>query len=276
MSLIRPSVCLGTFLASAFSVTGAASASVIFADAGAAGADNGTSWTDAYVDLQDALADAAASGGSVTAIWVAAGVYWPAGPGGAVTATFGLIDSVDLVGGLAGTEDPLTFDLADRDFETNETILSGDLDGDDGPGFTNIADNVYHVTDGSGNDATATIDGFTITAGNARTGSNPERLGGGMVTRGPGGPTIRNCIFRENKAEFGGGLFADNASGPTVENCTFVGNLGVQQAGGMYTNSTPGTQIIGCTFVGNSGPFGGGLYARQKVLVANCVSSGRY
>ena len=156
----------------------------------------------------------------------------------------------------------------------NETVLSGDLNGDDSPGFTNISDNVYHVTDGSGNDATAVIDGFTITGGNARTGANPARLGGGMVTRGAGGPTIRNCIFRNNKAEFGGGLFADNLSSPTVENCTFVGNVGLQQAGGIYTDSTLGTQIIGCAFVGNSGPFGGGLFARQKVLVANGVFSG--
>ena len=35
---------------------------VIFVDADATGTSNGTSWEDAYTDLQDALADAADSG----------------------------------------------------------------------------------------------------------------------------------------------------------------------------------------------------------------------
>lgn len=275
MSRTSLSVCPGALLVSVLLAVNSATASTIFVDSDASGADDGTTWADAHVDLQDALADAASSGGGVTAIWVAAGTYWPAGPGGAVTATFGLIDGVALVGGLAGNEDPLTFDLDQRDLAAQETVLSGDLDGDDGPGFTDIGDNVYHVTDGSGNDATAIIDGFTITAGAARTGSNPARLGGGMLTRGAGGPTIRNCVFRGNRAEFGGGLYADNLSSPTLENCTFIDNLGAQQAGGMHTfASGPATQIRSCSFINNSSHTGGGLFVRANATVVNCVFTG--
>ena len=38
---------------------------------------------------------------------------------------------------------------------------------DDGPDVTNIEDNSHHVVKGSGTDATAVLDGCTITAGNA-------------------------------------------------------------------------------------------------------------
>ena len=78
------------------------------------------------------------------------------------SATFQLIDGVSIYGGFAGSE----ASLGERDWETNETILSGDLLRDDGPDFTNNSDNSFHVVTGSGTDGTAILDGFTITAGN--------------------------------------------------------------------------------------------------------------
>ena len=51
-----------------------------------------------------------------------------------------MVNGVAIYGGFAGTEEPATFDLDDRDLTANETILSGDIGT---PG--NNADNCYHV-----------------------------------------------------------------------------------------------------------------------------------
>ena len=72
---------------------------MIYVDKDATGSDNGTSWTNAYVDLQDALA--AATNGDE--IWVAQGVYKP------TTTTdrdiaFVIPDGVSLYGGFSGSE----------------------------------------------------------------------------------------------------------------------------------------------------------------------------
>ena len=59
---------------------------VWYVNLSAAGADDGTSWADAYDDLHDAL-DAAGSGDE---IWVATGAYEPDRGTGDRTATFQL------------------------------------------------------------------------------------------------------------------------------------------------------------------------------------------
>jgi hypothetical protein len=61
-----------------------------------------------------------------------------------------------------------------RDWEANPTTLSGDI-GE--PGST---DNSYHVVTGGGVDATAILDGFTVSGGNANSANYPYFFGGGM------------------------------------------------------------------------------------------------
>ncbi|MHC4558298.1 MAG: hypothetical protein ACYS80_13455, partial [Planctomycetota bacterium] len=149
------------------------SGKVIYVDDNAAGAHNGSSWTDAYPCLQNALVDVV----SGDEIRVAQGTYKPdrhlvisprlgsqIQSSGDRTAMFQLISSVTIKGGYAGFSetDPHT-----RDIKLYETILSGDLNGNDGTNFTNNGDNSYHVVTGSGTDATAVLDGFTVTGGNA-------------------------------------------------------------------------------------------------------------
>ena len=81
-------------------------AAIIYVDANAMGSDNGTSWANAYVSLQSALA-AASSGDE---IWIAQGVYIPSvaldidGVSGVETRekTFEVPSGVALYGGFAG------------------------------------------------------------------------------------------------------------------------------------------------------------------------------
>ena len=114
----------------------------IYVDADANGASDGSSWTDAYTNLQDALSIATGT----DQIWIAAGTYTPTVPldaGDARTATFyisGDQDGLTIYGGFAGTETA----LSERDLVANKTLLSGDLNGDDTSGGDN-SENAYHV-----------------------------------------------------------------------------------------------------------------------------------
>jgi len=267
-------VCLGS---------SAAFAQVRYVDDSAPGGGDGLAWATAYNDLQTALTAAAGAPGTVTEIRVGQGTYKPTVPVGP-QATFQLINGVVIRGGYAGigAANP---DL--RDITGTPSILSGDQAGNDSPltpsGLppANWGENSYHVVTASNRTATAEIDGFTVTHGYARTGSNPERFGGGIVNyRTDGsttlGATIRNCTVISNYAEFGGGMLCENGASATVVGCTFIGNRAGQQAGGLYANSTVNTTMVrDCSFLGNNGNVdGGGMYVRQRVTVINSAFSG--
>ena len=215
-----------TTLLTVFSLSGLCLGNVITVDTNAAGNNNGSSWADAYRYLCDAL-DTAAYGDE---IWVAQGTYTPdsssnipAGSGSR-EATFQLINGVAIKGGYAGVSTP---DPDIRDVDVYETILSGDLNGDDDANFADSnSDNSYNVVTGSGVDASAVLDGFTITQGcaNGNDRSDFKVRGGGMYNVS-GSPTVKNCKFIKNYAsKMGGGMFNYKGSSPTITNCTFVQN----------------------------------------------------
>jgi len=103
----------------------AASPGVWYVNQQATGANDGTSWQDAFLDLQDALGVASAG----DEVWVAVGVYKPDRGTGDRMARFHLVDGAAIYGGFGGSET----DCELRDWAANSTILSGDLNGDDGP-----------------------------------------------------------------------------------------------------------------------------------------------
>ena len=230
----------------------AVAASPIYVDDSATGTPDGSSWTDAYTDLQDALTGATDG----DEIWVAEGTYKPT-DGTDRSATFNLVSGVAVYGGFAGTEDY----REERDWVANPAILSGDI-GTAG----DTSDNSYHVVVGADN---ATLDGFTITGGNANGGGGDSQSGGGMYNDNSS-PAVTNCTFSENSAFYrGGGMFNDN-SFPTVTDCTFSENSVAIRGGGMYNSYVnrdinnhdfPSPTVTDCTFSGNSaGSQGGGMY----------------
>ena len=236
---------------------GAPPSPVIFVDDDAPGlAPDGLSWETAFKSLQDALTTAVAG----DRIWVAAGVYKPTvkvlGPDPENRA-FQLKNGVTLYGGFAGTEVPATFDLGTRDFAANETILSGDMNGDDDPNdiTVNRTDNVYHVFlhHQTGVDSTAVLDGVTVSGG-----GKVDTGGGGGMYNYYDSPTLVNVIFSSNAGWRGGGLHNYIAS-PTLTNVAFSGNAAGYDGGGMYSGASSNPTLKNVTFSGNAAEYGGGM-----------------
>ncbi|MCK6485084.1 MAG: PKD domain-containing protein [Phycisphaerae bacterium] len=218
----------------------------IFVNAAATGANDGSSWTDAFTSLQDAFFSTLFQYPNATQIWVAAGTYRPdqgAGQTPGDQSEFFDLPSIRLYGGFAGGETS----LSQRDPTQNPTILSGDLNGDDGPGFANRGDNSEVVLYDDGLGSNVIVDGFVI-----RGGESPG-MGGGLKTFG----SVRfvRCVLIDNRADAGAGVFV--AGAPTFENCRFEGNASVLAGGGAFVSDGTGV-FIGCDFVDCSGGSSGG------------------
>ncbi len=270
---------------------GADEMAFLFVDHEASGDGSGSSWTNAFTDLESALL-AAETGYQVL---VAEGTYKPSTPANR-DATFKLVEGISIYGGFdpklpvpddagvpdggmdagpdSGPPEPeATF--ADRSWTIHETILSGDIGtvGDS-------SDNSYHVVTGAED---SYIDGFIITEGNAD-GEDENGYGGGMINSAVS-PTIKNTRFYNNSADRGGGMANLNQALPTLENCIVDDNSGQFYGGGMYNfQSSPlifnsilkcnssnaggamanmdqsSPEIINSTFQGNDAEFGGGIY----------------
>jgi len=217
------------------------------------GANNGSSWENAFTDLNSALA-ASRPGDEIR---VAEGVYLPEEER---SDSFRLVADVDVYGGYAGFGEA---DPNQRDIEENLTVLSGDIGSPNDPG-----DNCYHVVIGA---LDAILDGFTITAGNANGEfESPNGNGGGMycVT----GMEISNCTFRDNSGYgFGGGLYA--SQDVKIDNCAFIDNTAMY-GGGVYDRYGDIT-VTNCIFRNNyaNSQGGGGIrivYA-TTAIVSNCT-----
>ena len=245
---------------------------LLFVDATAPPGGDGRSWATAYRRLRRALAEPAPD--TFSMIWVAAGTYTPAHPGGDREATFQLISGVAVYGGFAGGET----NLAQRDPVGNPTILSGDLNGDDGPDFAGNDENSYHVVTGSGTDETAVLDGFTITAGNADVFPEADGDGAGIYNES-GSPTITNCTVSGNMAIVrGAGIQCTENSNPTITNCTITGNTVPNHGGGVSCESSSSPRITNCMITGNSTSYGngGGVYCtgHSSPTITNCTITG--
>jgi len=214
----------------------------VFVDLDATGANTGADWTDAYTDLGDALGSAVPG----DEIWVAEGTYIPTN-GADRGVAFTLRSGVDIYGGFAGSETA----RHERDWTTHVTVLSGDI-GAEG----DMSDNSYHVVYASAV-TDAALDGFTITAGNAKGVSWQERSGGGMRNDSSSSPMLTNVTFVGNAADFGAGMHNDGSS-PTLINVTFIGNSAVYHGGGMRNDNSSSPTLTNVTFSGNSAAYYGG------------------
>jgi predicted outer membrane repeat protein len=254
----------------------AAQTRIIYVDAAAAGENDGSSWINAYPYLQDALAKASSFKVPVE-IRVAQGTYKPdqdsahrAGTRDRL-ASFVLVDNVAIMGGFAGVA---ASNPGVRDTTLYETILSGDLAGNDIvlPDPRDLlmeptrSENSYAVVAAGSCSRSAVLDGFTISSGYT---IEPGWEGGAGLFlyssnyNAPCCPSIRNCTFTGNAAHTAGGVYVAGAR-PELINCAFLRNAGIV-AGAIYvTSSRIGTPltcefVIGrCTFADNYARDNGG------------------
>ena len=218
--------------------------SVLYVDQDAGGgANDGTSWTDAFVDLQTALLVADTG----DEIWVAKGTYHPTADADR-TVSFDLKAGVDLYGGFAGTETT----LEQRDWTTNATLLSGDLNGDDGSDGDNSENSYRVVTANAVSDAS--IDGFTISGGN----DDGYKWGGGMHCENSS-LTVSNVVFSGNTSTVHGGGMYNKSCSPTLTNVVFIGNTSDWQGGAMENVDSSPT-LTDVLFSNNSAGDGGGMF----------------
>ena len=221
----------------------AAAGPLCYVDPGAIDSNTGDSWVDAYTDLQSALADT-----NCTEIRVAAGTYTP---GSNRTDTFALRDGVSLLGGFAGAEiNPDNPGDRNLDDPAYTTTLSGEI----GDPLLNT-DNIYHVVTGEGVGIYTTLDGFTITGGNANAAS--DDYGGGLHLS-EGSPVITNVIFDNNRASAGGGMGALDQSNPSLSNVTFINN-GAGTGGAIYSANLSNPVLTDVKFEHNLGSSGGAI-----------------
>lgn len=245
-------------------------AGTLYVDASlASGANDGSTWADAFQGpggLQLALA-AAAPGDQV---WVADGTYVPTATA-TRTISFNLESGVEIYGGFAGGEAT----LPERDPAVNVAVLSGDLLGNDAGGTTN-AENSFHVVRGSGANATAILDGFTISGGNANGATTNDDRGGGFLFVTSGQATIVNCFVVGNRCNFGGGAGYINASSPTFTLCRFVNNFGGSFGGAFDMAGGVASTFRRCTFTGNTAARAGGIeiFGGSPVKVYDCLFTG--
>jgi len=256
-------------------------ARVIYVDGASAVAGNGSSWTGAFVHLQDALA-VADSGDEIR---VAQGVYTPDRGIGIVPgdrdASFHLVSGVTLAGGYAGLvgDDP-----DERDVERYETILSGDLNGDDGE----ITD-AYHLADSPSRSdnsvnvvvaegvSASVLDGFTI-----RDGHSPD-VTGGHATDGGGGLRIigsslavRRCTFTRNWGPEGGAIFMRHARGDMetlseIHDSKFLLNASGKYGGAIFAQGGR-LALVDCELGMACSARGGAMYAESVDLsLSGCV-----
>jgi hypothetical protein len=254
-----------------------AMSAVIYVDDDAAPSGSGASWATALADLQQALDMA----GPYDEVRVAAGIYHPAGVDGERTATFSLKSRVVIRGGYAGlaAEDP-----SQRDPQLFISILSGDLNDDDEPGFVNNQENSYHVVTANRVDNSAVLDGFTIAAGNA-----DDCASGTFYCRGAGiylvaaQPTIRSCTIADNTTAVewsmyqprGGGIYMVTNSDATFIDCVISGNRSPDHGAGAFINgSSP--SFVNTVFADNvtQGVGGGVVLWMSDAVFEGCLLSG--
>ena len=260
------------------------------------GNGRGGSWANAITELADAMIWAKENYDNSwettpLKIYVSIGTYQPMyspedgvnfGTDQARNNSFSMVKNVQLYGGFDpanGIEDLTDTRILPSSDQTKGTILNGDI------GTENDAsDNIYNVLVSSGNVGTASLDGFSLTGGNANaysdilingnqvyncsgagvynSVSSPSyknvivhnntctESGGGMFSY-QSSPKLQLVILRNNEAKDGGGMTNQESSSPTLLNVSIESNQASENGSGMYNVDLSGPTLTNVSIVGN-------------------------
>ncbi len=228
-------------------------ATVWYVNLNATGLNTGTTWTDAFTDLQDALTIASFG----DQIWVAQGIYKPTSTTSS-SFNFKIKNGVEVYGGFNGSETS----IQNRDVAANTTTLSGNLGG------SNNSSTVVSFTNASN---LTILDGFTITGGNS------SGYGAGIRSL-DSSPNIRNCKISGNHADVGGGMSHSGTGSFTIENCVFSGNTSAIQGGAINIFKGTNNTISNSYFYSNQSAIGAAISVIStsftKLSISNSVIAG--
>ena len=237
------------------------------------GTGTGTSWADATHYLEYATACATDVSKMV---WVKAGTYY--GDTESADGAFMFYKNNHVYGGFAGNEGP-DFNLDDRDFEANPTIL-------DGQGQRRV----LYQTDHFMNSEYSVFDGFTIRNGSAGAGggaylccnsrflnckflnNTADGFGGGayIISAYYDNATVKftSCVFEGNSGSLGGAVC--DMTGAHFLNCRFTNNSAVTKGGAYYIYANKESKVVNSIFDHNTAKLGGAMYNKGKITVINC------
>lgn len=251
---------------------GGDAAKIIHVRPGATCRKDGTSWSDAFVTLDDAFAAVTADRNE---IWVAGSFTWTG-----ARASFTFAKAVAIRGGFAGTEN-----AASEREDGALTVIDGHEQAN-GLTFVNYAAvsiERFRFTNGKarGLDRTSSVGDLTVSncefvANGHYSDEGAEKVqGSGACFVGSGASRLAlvNCLFEENTKTnngsnpigwpfcgLGAGAYVSGFTRATFEGCRFVRNgicsdaQGFRSAGtrALHIANTPVT-MVGCEFRGNSG-----------------------
>ncbi|KJD36150.1 hypothetical protein PW52_05955 [Tamlana sedimentorum] len=205
---------------------------VYYVDANATGANDGSSWTDAFTNVTDALALTNLN----DAVWVAKGTYTLADKNTPIAVS---TNEVDIIGGFAGIETTIADRVLTAIHTTNATIFTGDINGDDisGDFSSNKTDNAERLFEVTASDVT--FDGIIFeNIYDTSTSGGVEENGVIFIPNSSSinNLKIKNSVFRSNYSN--GYLLKMRTlnGGLLIENTKFINNTIVNR-GLVYVQS---------------------------------------
>lgn len=261
--------------------TRAGAPAVVYVDPSAPAGGDGSSWNSAYasVHVAENVAFAAAMSdplGPGVEVRMAGGTY-RADDGTNNRYIYVPLDSgLVLRGGYAGRNAP---NPDERDTAAHETIITGDILGNDTSDPATRSDNSFWLAMATASPRPPVIDGITF-----RGAANDNDIGGAVLSDS-GGLTVRGCRFESNRAAYYGcGLSAVFGGSIDVKDSVFEGNYaygaptiyGLGAVGVAFRSSATFDRS---TFVDNSGVSGSaiatldaGLDVYNSLFVGNAAS----